>query len=550
MQQEENFLRARGYLTAGVIAKTAPEEFHQTSLKYLDATIKAITDDPSEAVQAACIRALQDFLPGLPSALTKAVQIPILNKLSDFIAAHDLRDQIENDDLKFTLADTLRDTIVVDHSVVLNSIALDVLFNIASNGSDNFQLAMMVTETFEDVVQFISEQAPNSYIALCEKVLPSLTGAIDVGDMTQQNSLTNLAADLLRALAEHGSEPLPQGFVNTVMPKLNRLLLSSKDHELLPPATLAVRHMLAHDPTQFLAWQDPQTGKGAVEATLVIIDHLLGGSVDDNAATEVGALAAELVEKAGSEKLGPYLPQLLRAVAMRLATAEKAQFIQSLIVVFARLTLISAREVVDFLAQVEINGQAGLNVVLPKWLENSVNFAGYDEIRQNIVALSKLYELEDPRIAQVQVKGDLIIQDTGRIKTRSQSRQNPDQYTIIPAPLKIIKVLVEELSSALGGKELEAATAAALADLESDDENDDWEDLPSGTLDLSLGVTKQDLMGFAGEGAMAGGAARSRDDATQTFLLQFFREAASKPSFQEVFAALTPGEQERLQSLG
>ncbi|KAL1957395.1 hypothetical protein VTO42DRAFT_6075 [Malbranchea cinnamomea] len=550
MQQEEVFLRARGYLTAGILTKTAPAGFHETAWKYLEATIKAISDDPSEVVQVSCIRALQDFLPSFPSTLTQTVQVPILTKLSDFMAAHDLRDQVENDDLKFALADSLRDTIMVDPSVVLSSIALDVLFNIASSGSDNFQLAMMVTETFEDVVQFISEQAPNAYVSLCEKVLPSLTGAIDVGNMTQQNSLTNLAADLLRALAEHGSEPLPQGFVSAVMPKLNRLLLSSSSNELLPPATLAVRHMLAHDPNQFLAWHDAQTGKGAVEVVLIIIDHLLGGSVDDNAASEVGVLAAELVEKAGSEKLGPYLPQLLRAVALRLATAEKAQFIQSLIVVFARLTLVSAREVIDFLAGVEISGQSGLNVVLSKWLENSVNFAGYDEIRQNVIALARLYELEDPRVAQVQVKGDLIIQDTGRIKTRSQSRKNPDQYTIIPAPLKIVKVLVEELSSSAGGKELEAATAAALAELESDDENDEWEDLPSNTLDLSLGVTKQELMGYAGEAAMTGGVARTRDDETQAFLREFFRQAASKPAFQEIFAALTPAEQERLRSLG
>jgi hypothetical protein len=40
---------------------------------------------------------------------------------------------------------------------------------------------------------------------------------------------------------------------------------------------------------------------------------VLGPAVDDNAATEVGQLAAELVERAGSERLGPYLPQLLQA---------------------------------------------------------------------------------------------------------------------------------------------------------------------------------------------------------------------------------------------
>ena len=52
------------------------------------------------------------------------------------------------------------------------------------------------------------------------------------------------------------------------------------------------------------------------------------------------------------------------------------------ILVFARLSLVGAQDVVEFLAQIEINGQNGLQVVLSKWLENSINFAGYDEIRQ------------------------------------------------------------------------------------------------------------------------------------------------------------------------
>lgn len=552
VQQEDVLLRSRGYLVAGIIAKTAGEGFYPNAFPYLEAAVKAIREDPSEVVQVSCIRALQDLLPGLPQSMTKPIQAPILSTLSDFIAAHDLRDVSEGDDLKFALADTLRDTIMVDPNIVLTSIALDVLFNIASCGAGNFQLDMMVTETFEQVVEFVAEQGADAYIQLCEKVLPPLTGALDVGNLTHENSLINLATDLLRALVEHAHKPLPHGLVANLLPKLNRLLMTSGDSELLPAATLAVQHMLAHDPDQFFAWQDPQTGKGAVETVLIIIDRLLGPAVDDSAASEVGELAAELVEKAGSEKLGPYFPQLLRAVAQRLATAERAQFIQSLILVFARLSLISAREVIDFLAQLEINGQSGLHVVMSKWLENSVNFAGYDEIRQNVIALSKLYQLEDPRLAQVQVKGDLIIHDTGRIKTRSQSRNNPDQFTIIPATLKIVKILVEELSSASGARDFRGVpggNGAGLDDLESDDENDDWEDVPSNVLDLGLGITKQELMGFAAEDADGSLATRQRDDETQAFLIDFFRDAASKPGFQEVFASLTPAEQERMQSL-
>lgn len=547
-QQEQDLLRARGYLVAGALARVAGEAFQQTAAAYLEAALKAISEDPAELVQVSCIRALQDFVQSLPRSVAVPMQIPIISALSEFIAAHDLREPSDSDDLKVTLAETVRDTIMVNPDVVLSSPAVDVLFTIVSNGATNFQLTMIVTEAFEDIVECIAEEGGDGYVRLCEKVMPSLIGAIDVGNLTQESALTNFATDLLRALTERGVEPLPAGFVETVMPKLNRLLLDSADGELIRPATEAVRHILSRDFNQFVAWHDPQTGKEAIEVVLVIIDRLLGPAVDDNAATEVGQLAAELVERAGSERLGPYLPQLLRAVAQRLATAQQAQFIQSLILVFARLTLISAREVVDFLAQVDIGGQSGLPIVMSKWLENSVNFAGYDEIKQNIIALAQLYNLEDPRLSQVQVKGDLIIQDTGRIKTRSQARNNPDQFTTVSAPLKIVKVLVEELAAASGNTEIDAATAAALEEEASDD--DDWEDLPSNTLDLSLGVTKQELMAFGEGGSEGVFAVRKRDDETQAFLLDFFRHASTKGDFQQLFAALTPSEQEKLQSLG
>ena len=281
---------------------------------------------------------------------------------------------------------------------------------------------------------------------------------------------------------------------------------------------------------------------------MVIIARLLGPTVDDHAASEVGGLAAEVVEKAGAEKLGPYLLELLSAVAFRLASAKEAQFVQSLISVFGRLSLVSPKDVVDFLSQVDVGGENGLSVVLGKWLENSVNFAGYDEIRQNVIALTKLYNLNDPRLAHVMVKGDLITQATGRIKTRSQARQNPDRYTIIPANLKIIKVLVEEVSSAATSRWDQAGVTASAAGLESEgsDDGDEWEDDPN-TLDLNLGITKQELMGFADDASHPGG--RQRDDETHGYLLEFFRGIAAQPDFSEKFAALTPDEQERLRAI-
>ncbi|KAJ6144654.1 hypothetical protein N7470_008549 [Penicillium chermesinum] len=506
IQQEEELLRARGYLQS-------------------KRTLRNLSRLPAFEV-------LQDLMLGLPRSTAKSFQGTVVNTISEFVAAHDLREEVDSDDLKVTLAETLRDTIMVDSNVVLSSAGIDLLFNIASSGADNFQLTMIVTEAFEDIVDEITEHGPEAYMRLCEKVLPSLMGAIDVGNMTEENSLTNFAADLLRALSERSLQPLPAGFVETVMPKLNRLLLGSTEAELIRPATEAVRHMLSHDFAQFIAWRDPQSGKEAIEVVLVIIDRLLGPAVDDIAAAEVGQLAAELVERAGSERLGPYLPQLLQAVAQRLATAEKAQFIQSLILVFARLTLISAREVVDFLAQLNLGGESGLSVVLRKWLENSVNFAGYDEIKSNIFALARLYELADPRLAEIPVK------------------ETQTSTLLVAAPLKIVKVLAEELSAASGNQEIDAATRAAPDEADSDDGDDDWEDVPGQIMDLNLGMTKQELMAFGEGGSESVFAVRRRDDETQAFLADFFRRASTQPGFQDLFGALTAGEQAKLQSLG
>jgi hypothetical protein len=47
-----------------------------------------------------------------------------------------------------------------------------------------------------------------------------------------------------------------------------------------------------------------------------------------------------------------------------------------------------------------------------------------------VIALSKLYSLNDSRLAQTQVKGDLIVgKDDGLIKTRSRAKQSMSPAT-------------------------------------------------------------------------------------------------------------------------
>lgn len=546
------FLRGASHFVAASLFQVVGDEFTESANSAFQTAVHSTTADDADLVKITCLKVIQDYLQAPPMTIARSMQPQIIAAVQDFVGSHDLRDELEDaDDIKACLIETLRDTIAINPAAALEGPALDLLFTLGSDGAANFQLFQLVTESFENIVSSVAtDLGHDAYVVLCAKTIPALSGAFDVANMTQESALTNLAAELVSALAEYGSQPLPDGFIAALMPKLNRVLMEGTEAELVRPATLAVQHMLAKGSVQFLQWTD-STGKSAVEVTLTIINRLLNSpEVDESAATEVGGLATELIMKAGIDKLGSYLMELMRAVAVRLATAERAQFIQSLLMVFAGLTTEAPNEIVDFLSAVDINGQNGLSIVLTKWLENSINFAGFDEIRQNIMALSKLYSLEDARIKQIGVKGDLVVENTGRIKTRSQAKLNPDRYTTIPANLKILKILVDELSSAASNKYQTPADAAAALDSEGSEDGDDWEDVGAGgTLDLGSGLTKSQLMAYANEDDGGSMTSRVRDDETADYLAGWFRVEAGKPDFGAMFDALNDEEKAKLQTL-
>lgn len=126
---------------------------------------------------------------------------------------------------------------------------------------------------------------------------------------------------------------------------------------------------------------------------------------------------------------------------------------------------------------------------------------------------------------------------------------DPDQYTAVPAPLKIVKLLIDELLSASGVRAAASAAAAAIsnADFDNDDDDDEdgWED-DDDTLDLGFAATKGDLMSF-----IEGPGRRQPDDETQTFLTEFFVQCGREniASFQEWYNMLSEDEKQKLNEL-
>lgn len=398
------FLRGGAHLALSTLFTVAPKGFTDAGSTSLGLAIEAFLDPDSAVVNACGLIAVTQYLEVLPQSVTRSQQVSIISAISSYLSQHDLQDELEDsDDIKSALIMVLRDTMLLDTSKLETTPALDLFFNLASDGANNFMISDLLIETFEYVVQNVAERGPDAYIRLCEKTIPSLSGAFHLGSMQEESKLSDLAAELVSKLAEFGSDPLPEGFVSVLMPPLQSILMTATDGSVVRPATTAVSHMLNKGTTQFLAWN--HDGKSSVELSLTIIDRLISSTdIDESAADEVGALASSLVEKCGPEVLGSYLSALLRAVAIRLATADRIAFIQSLLMVFASLAIKAPSDVVNFLTEINIDGSSGLQVVLTKWLENTVHFAGFDEIRQNSIALSKIYSLHDPRVAAITVK--------------------------------------------------------------------------------------------------------------------------------------------------
>jgi hypothetical protein len=128
-QQPDHFLRARGYLVAGSLSRTcADNTLQQVASAFLNTSLQVIANDPEEVVQVSCIRAVQFYLQGLPLDVKQSVQMSIIHAITGYLSAQDRETMAESDDLMITLAETLRDVILVDTRICIEANALDTLF--------------------------------------------------------------------------------------------------------------------------------------------------------------------------------------------------------------------------------------------------------------------------------------------------------------------------------------------------------------------------------------------------------------------------------------
>ncbi|KAJ1912692.1 hypothetical protein H4219_005505 [Mycoemilia scoparia] len=331
---------------------------------------------------------------------------------------------------------------------------------------------------------------PKCNEAFHQRALPAIGEAIVGGE--ENAGACESAIDLLASLIGGLPSPLPQGYVQTVFPPLIKVLLGAEDHAILQNGEICLKKLIIKDVNQIAEWRDEQNVTG-LDYILRFITMLLQPHGSESVALFVGDLVCKLVQRGSQYITGNVMITLIDIMTARLETARTSSFISSLLPFYAHLIANHPADVVNALEnwtprepanqgtdQATGQPRTGLDILMPAWCDNHKDIRGYYYTKTAAIALCKLFELDNPKLDSILVNGDLVPHPAtkGRIVTRSLAKRAPDQYTRIPARVKIVKLIFGEISTNI--EALYSKGGSAVGDMPGSNgggnESDGWED--------------------------------------------------------------------------
>ncbi|GAA5804125.1 hypothetical protein HPULCUR_009611 [Helicostylum pulchrum] len=453
---EYPFLQGRAFVFASEFAKILPAEM---SSQYVAVAVHALQAPTSGVpVKISALRALDNYCKYLNPQYVTPYQVNIMEGTCQLM-------EMATEESLMLLLDTLASAIKINQDVtakyehILTPAILQVWQKYASDS--------IITSYILDIFEEFAKNA-SYYPSLCTKALPFINQVFSTANTDP--SVYASAVDLLGAMILFGPSPLPNEFTDQMFPGLMQLAWNVPDLDLLQSAQECIKQFIVKDCDHIMRWHD-QSGKSGLDYIIHFIAKLLEPTGTDSESLFVGDLIVTLIQKVGSG-ISPVLPDLLTAVLHRLMNTDYQPFVQSLVMVFAHLVISQQETVFQFLCNTQINGKSGLEILMTTWCENYDSFSGYYTMKVSAIALSKIYLSSDPRLSSITVKGDIIVNPNAGIVTRSRAKRNPDQYTAIPLPAKIIKLLSGDLSNALMSEQAPPDEAES-----ADEEGGDWEDV-------------------------------------------------------------------------
>lgn len=314
-----------------------------------------------------------------------------------------------------------------------------LVLTISGKDPSNIQIVVESQECLEKLLEGINTDTYKSYIQMC---LPSFIHMIDGNRATsyKYSPLLSLILEFLTVFMKKKPNDglLPSEISDYIFEPLVNVLKESSEDETLQLATDAFSYLIYNT--------DPTVMVSKLDTVVNVLDTLLSINVSDTAAMNVGTLIVTIFTKFSNE-IQSLIPVILRAAVERLIQSKNISTQQNLISLLCFLTCSDVNQTVKLLFQLQ-DEQQDPNLVqklLIKWFESFEVIRGERKIKENIVALSKLYSLGDPRIAAIVVNGDLIPYEGDLIITRSMAKKMPNKYTQISPYTKIVKLFVAEL---------------------------------------------------------------------------------------------------------
>ncbi|CAG7901822.1 unnamed protein product [Brassica rapa] len=427
---------------------------------FLNAAVRAINMDVPPPVKVGACRALLQLLPDM----NRSVILPQIMNL--FSSLTDLLHQASDETLILVL-ETLQQAIKAGHeaSASIESIISPVILNVwVAHVSDPF-----ISIDIIDVLEAI-KNSPGCLHPLTSRILPFIGPALKKAltcsfcpqctifsslPHQQPEGLVSGSLDLLTMLLK-ASYTTWIDVVKTAyefcFDAVIRIILHSEDNSELQNATECLAAFISSGRQELLSWSgDPSL---TMRSLLDAASRLLNPDLECSGSLFAGKYILQLILHLPSE-MAPHVQDLVAALVRRMQSAEISGFKSSLLLIFARLVHMSFPNVdqfINLLVSVPADGhENSFAYVMTEWTKQQGKhlsllryLVGAYQIKVTCSALALLLSTRHSEFAKVNVPGNRI-QSNGGITTRSKAKSAPEQWTIIPLPMKVLALLADTL---------------------------------------------------------------------------------------------------------
>ncbi|KAK4689861.1 importin-9, partial [Tremellales sp. Uapishka_1] len=486
-QSSTPFLQGRAFVFASQYASSLPEGL---AAQYISAATHAL-ESPSVTVpvKISAVKTIKNFCRFVNAEVLKPHSAKILTLLLPLLQ------QTTNETL-YLLLETVRAVLALEKELLSPQSTGEVaerVYEVWLKFTTDPVLTAVVEELFEAISSLPSPEIVGS---LVDHVAPKLAGCISAPVTDDTIHLPGEAVQLANSMLRTRAGPLEAGLISTVTAAIMECLRGTDDMDVIQHGMIHLTLVVRKDCDKLVQWHDA-SGNNGIATIFGLLGRFLAPTFSESGGIFVGDLIMHLFRKAGTS-MAPVLGDLLRGVVERLSTAQMPSFIQvssvelvrvsfahphpplqSLVLPFAYLFGTEyTQSTIDLLGfSVTLpdgSTKPALELVLSAWCETSDTIAGSWNIRVSNLGMSRLFLMPMASIQNVMVRGDLIVSDANRntIMTRSRTKQNPHEYTIIPFPLKALKLLLKDLSGSEGPK----GKKTMDYEIDSDDGDGDWDD--------------------------------------------------------------------------